>query len=89
MTRRALYTAWAALIALSLGSTALSLSAVWAVGPIVAGVAVLLLAWWKARIILSQYLELATAPEWQRGFDVALAALCLLLLGLYLMPQVL
>jgi nitric oxide reductase NorF protein len=86
MTRRGLYVAWGALIALSLGSTALSLSALWTLWPAAAGVAVLALAWLKARIILSRYLGLAAAPTWMGRFDFALAFLCLLLLGLYLLP---
>ncbi|MFP7674476.1 nitric oxide reductase F protein [Marivita sp. S0852] len=86
MTQRSLYIAWALLVALSLGSTALSLSGVYVQWPVAAGVAVMVLAWQKARIILAQYLGLASAPTWRRGFDVALTALCLLLLGLYLVP---
>lgn len=86
MTRKALYIAWGALIALSLASTVLSLPAIWAHWPVATGVAVLGLAWQKARIILSQYLGLAQAPAWRRGFELALGLLCLLMLGLYLMP---
>lgn len=86
MTRRALYFAWGCLIALSLASTLLSLPGLWAHWPVVTGIAILVLAWLKARIILSQYLGLAAVPSWRRGFDFALALLCLLLLGLYLVP---
>ncbi|MCX7568223.1 hypothetical protein OS189_17920 [Sulfitobacter sp. F26169L] len=51
--------------------------------------AVLVLAWQKARIILLQYLGLAEAPSWRWGIEFALALLCLLLLGLYLLPLIL
>ncbi|QYX56119.1 nitric oxide reductase F protein [Roseovarius sp. SCSIO 43702] len=88
MTRRSLLIAWALLVVLSLGSTLLSLSGVWVQWPVAAGVAVMALAWQKARIILAQYLQLAQAPSWRRGFDVALTALCLLMLGLYLAPLI-
>lgn len=86
MTRRALYIAWGSLIALSLASTLLSLPAVWTQWPMATGITVLLLAWLKARVILMRYLGLAAAPTWRRGFDFALAVLCLLMLGLYLVP---
>jgi hypothetical protein len=33
----------------------------------------------KARLILHHYLGLAGAPSWRRGFDMAVAAVCLLL----------
>lgn len=86
MNNRTLHIAWGALIVLSLGATLLSFAEIWAIWPIPAGIAVLALAWLKARIILSQYLGLVAAPSWRRGFEFALAALCLLLLGLYLLP---
>lgn len=79
--------AWAALIGLSLGSAALSL---WPWPPALspfAGTLILALAWLKARVILARYLGLAAAPFWRRGFEIALAAFCLLLLGLYLLPM--
>ncbi|WP_297771757.1 nitric oxide reductase F protein [uncultured Roseovarius sp.] len=74
------------LVLLSLGSTLLSLSGIWARWPVAAAVVVMALAWQKARIILGKYLGLVQAPGWQRGFDVALTGYCLLLLGLYLAP---
>ncbi|SDG41315.1 nitric oxide reductase NorF protein [Celeribacter baekdonensis] len=89
MTHRSLYIAWALLVALSFGSTALSASGIWAQWPIVAGVAVMALAWQKARIILADYMGLQRAPRWRRGFDVCLTGLCLLMLALYAAPLVL
>ncbi|WP_296764194.1 nitric oxide reductase F protein [Sediminimonas sp.] len=78
--------AWGWLIVFSLGSTVVSL---WHWPPhlaAVAGAAVLTLGWLKARVILARYLGLAAAPFWHRGFGIALALFCLLLLGLYLLP---
>lgn len=86
MTPRILFIAWAVLIALSLASTILSVSGIWAHWPVITSIAILGLAWQKARIILAQYLGLAAAPSWRRGFELALALLCLLMLGLYLVP---
>jgi len=86
MLRDPLLRAWAALLALSLGSTAVSL---WHWPPgltAVGGGIILTLAWLKARVILGRYLGLAAAPFWRRGFNLSLALFCLLLLGLYLVP---
>jgi len=52
----------------------------------IAGVIVLLLALMKARIILSRYLGLASAPSWRRGFNLSLSFFMLAALGLYLIP---
>ncbi|EPX81477.1 cytochrome C oxidase subunit IV family protein [Litoreibacter arenae] len=52
------------------------------------GSLVLALALLKARVILSRYLGLADAPSWRRGFNLALTLFCLILLGLYLFPQI-
>ncbi len=51
---------------------------------LVAGVLILLLALFKARIILSRYLGLSQVPTWRRGFNLSLSLFCLMLLGLYL-----
>lgn len=63
---------WAALVALSALTTALT-----AFDPARAGLVlgVLVLAGAKARLILGHYLGLCAAPAWQRGFDLALVAL--------------
>lgn len=50
----------------------------------ITGVMVLILALFKARVILSRYLGLWAAPSWRRGFNLSLTAFCLLMLGLYL-----
>ncbi len=82
-----LHIAWGSLMVLSLGSTLLSQPDIWALWPVAAGIGALVLAWLKARIVLSRYLGLAAAPSWQRGFEISLALFCLLLLGLYLLPH--
>ena len=86
MKHQKLHIAWGALMAFSLGSTLLSRPDIWALWPAAAGISALMLAWLKARIVLSRYLGLAAAPSWQRGFEISLAFFCLLLLGLYLLP---
>lgn len=77
---------WLVLIALSLISTVLALAVGHAQGwPLkVGGLAILLLALAKARIILGSYLELNHAPRWKRGFDFVLWLFGLGFAGLYL-----
>lgn len=73
--------AWAVLVALSAASTLLAASGI-------AGAAlalpVLVLSGLKAHVILKDYLRLATAPAWLRGFDLGLALLILTFAGLAL-----
>ncbi|MBW0157083.1 nitric oxide reductase F protein [Sedimentimonas flavescens] len=78
--------AWVWLVGLSLGSTviATSVARIEGVGITLAGATILVLAWAKARVILSRYLGLAQAPFWHRGFSIVLAIYCAGLLGLYL-----
>lgn len=64
--------AWLWLLALSAASTALAASGAAGAG---FALAVLGLAGLKARVILQDYLGLAAAPAWARGFDLALALL--------------
>ncbi|MET1415404.1 hypothetical protein ABVF61_24240 [Roseibium sp. HPY-6] len=52
------------------------------------GILVLILAWMKARVVLSRYLGLWQAPVWLTGFNWALGLFCLLLLGLFLIPEI-
>ena len=85
MPRDPLLRAWIALIAFSLGSTAVSLWSWPAHLTAVAGALVLTLGWLKARVILARYLGLVAAPFWRRGFEISLALFCVLLLGLYLL----
>jgi hypothetical protein len=89
MTPHALITGWLALLVFSFGSTLISVWPVPSQWQAVAGVAILVLAWLKARVILVRYLGLARAPFWARGFGVSLALFCGLLLGLYLIPVML
>jgi hypothetical protein len=71
--------AWAALVILSAGSTGLAVVEASGVLPVLA---VLALAWVKARIILRHYLGLGLAPAWSRGFGLALALYMILVMGL-------
>lgn len=78
--------AWAVLIALSAGSTAIALlrpaGGGWAVRA--AGIAILAIAAIKAHMILARYLGLAQAPQKLRGFDLVLGLFGLIAAGLYL-----
>ena len=78
--------AWIWLIGLSLLATAVALGQPWLAAGIswLAGLVVLTIAGAKARIILSDYLELALAPQILRGFTFALALFLLAASGLYL-----
>lgn len=71
--------AWIFLIALSMGSTLIALSGQ---SGLLASLAILLLAWGKARVILRQYLGLAQAPGWSRGFSLVLAIYMIVAMGL-------
>lgn len=73
--------AWAALIALSLGSALATLAGL---PPKAAGLAILLLGVIKARVILARYLGLAAAPGWLSGFFAVICLWGLLTAGLYL-----
>lgn len=86
MTVRSLIVAWGALLLLSLGSAVLAQGAGWSLWPVPFAVIVMGLAWFKARIILLQYLKLSQAPSWRRGFQIVSAFMCLLLLASYLAP---
>ncbi|RLJ59367.1 cytochrome c oxidase subunit IV [Litoreibacter meonggei] len=83
----ALTRAWVVLIALSGLSAVVSTMMDRGFDTRIMGSVVLALALMKARIILSRYLGLADAPSWRRGFNLTLTLFCLLLLGLYLFPQ--
>ena len=89
MPPRALIIGWSALIALSMGSTLMSLWKIPSGWQALTGTVTLLLAWLKARVILGRYLGLMHAPFWARGFGISLAIYCVLLLGLYLTPLIL
>ena len=86
MTMRALILGWAMLIGFSTVSTFVSILPVPSQWHAASGAIVLLLAWLKARVILSRYLGLCAAPFWARGFGLALGVFCTVLLGLYLIP---
>ncbi|WP_306144037.1 hypothetical protein [Roseibium sp. MMSF_3412] len=80
--------AWFSLLIISCASVmvaagAAQMHAAWGTGALV-----LVFAWIKARIVLSRYLGLCQVPRILSGFNWALGLLCLLLLGLYLAPEV-
>ncbi|WP_243405111.1 cytochrome C oxidase subunit IV family protein [Pelagivirga sediminicola] len=79
--------AWLALLGLSVLSTVAAAAISAGFDARVAGVIVMALALMKARLILSQYLGLADAPSWRRGFNAALIVFVLIALGLYLIPS--
>ena len=78
--------AWLTLLVLSAATTGLAVSQFalsgWMID--VCSAALLMLAWLKARVILSRYLGLATAPAWLRGANLVLALYAALLLSLTL-----
>jgi hypothetical protein len=73
--------AWVLLLALSAASTAMAASGL---GGAALVLPILTLAGLKAHVILRDYLRLATAPGWLRGFDLGLALLILAFAGLAL-----
>ena len=76
-----LHRTWAALIALSLATAALSASHP-ARAALVLGI--LTLSGLKARLILRHYLELHQSPPWARGFDLVLLLLLIVFAALAL-----
>ncbi|NDR58148.1 nitric oxide reductase F protein [Aliiruegeria sabulilitoris] len=83
---KSLTRAWFALILLSGASAANAVMVSRNAVPTIAGVAILLVAWMKTRVILSRYLGLWQAPSWRAGFNGVLGVYCLFLLGLYVVP---
>lgn len=79
--------AWIALIALSGCSAVVSALVDGGLNRSLAGAAILLLALFKSRVILSRYLGLWQAPSLLRGFTITLGFFAALLLGLYLIPN--
>ncbi len=73
--------AWVLLLALSAASTVLAASGI---GGAALVLPVLALSALKAHVILRDYLGLAAAPVWLRGFDLGLALLILAFAGLAL-----
>ncbi|WP_068116794.1 hypothetical protein [Tropicimonas marinistellae] len=80
--------AWSALLLLSGLSTVIASLVTRGLAPVAVGGAILVLAWLKARVILSRYLGLWKAPGWRAGFNWVLGFYCLLLLALYFVPTV-
>ena len=87
MTRDPLLRSWCLLLGFSLASTAAAISVdAGLLGPL-AGTVILVLAYLKARLILANYLGLAGAPFWRRGFNLAIGLYMMLLMALYLIPE--
>lgn len=80
--------AWACLLLLSAASVLIASGFADTLSSGMTGALVLGFAWMKARVVLSRYLGLWRAPAWLSGFNWALALFCLLLLGLFLIPEV-
>lgn len=81
-----LFRAWIWLIVLSLMATALALGqhALPQLAARPVGLAILLIAGLKARIILADYLDLRAAPPILRGFSAALGFFLMVAAALYL-----
>jgi nitric oxide reductase NorF protein len=86
MRTAAVTRAWLHLLILSAASVLLAAWSGAVPGPTTIGALVLVIAWLKARVILSRYLGLWQAPSWQSGFNWGLGIYCLVLLGLFLAP---
>lgn len=84
MQPRSLISGWLILVALSMVTTALTV--VDAPGPLATAVAagVLLLAWSKARIILSRYLGLSGSRFWMGAFSGAIAGFLVTVFAIHL-----
>lgn len=87
MLRDRLWRSWIWLLVWSLASTAIAVAITQDLAGASAGAAILLLAYLKARLILARYLGLAEAPSWFSGFKLAIGGYMLLLLLLYLIPE--
>jgi len=83
---RTLVRAWLTLLAFAAATSGLAAVVGPPPVPWLVALAVLALAWLKARVILVHYLGLAAAPTWRRGFEVVLALYLLLLFALFLLP---
>jgi hypothetical protein len=79
--------AWAAMSALTLAAIPLGGAA--SAGPLgpALTIALLLVTFLKARVLLAHYLELAHAPEWNRALSAALLALLAILAALALLAR--
>ncbi len=86
MTSNPLARAWLFLLLLSGASTVLAVLVAQGLSQTAIGAAILLVAWMKARVILSHYLGLRQAPAICAGVSWVLAFYCAALLGLYLVP---
>lgn len=79
--------AWAGLLLMSAASVLIAAGFTDRLSAGATGALVLVFAWMKARVVLSRYLGLWQAPTWLSGFNWVLGLFCLLLLGLFLVPE--
>ena len=79
--------AWTGLLLLSAASVLIAAGFTDKLSVGATGALVLVFAWMKARVVLSRYLGLWQAPTWLSGFNWVLGLFCLLLLGLFLVPE--
>ncbi|GAB2187854.1 hypothetical protein [Roseibium sp. LAB1] len=86
MTLPSISLAWIALLGLSAATVLVTTGGTGHFSPGLFGGLLLLLAFIKARIILSRYLGLWQAPVWLSGFSWVIGFYCLLLLALYVAP---
>lgn len=80
----ALVRGWLLLVALSVMTTALTVTETHGSARIAAAAGVLVLAGFKARLILARYLGLARSRFWMGTFDLALGGLIALAFVIYL-----
>lgn len=83
MPARDLVEAWVALVALSLGTVLLATADVSGRGATFVAAGVLVLAGFKARVILTRYLGLAGSRFWTSAFDLAIGLFLALSLALH------
>ncbi|MEC9472622.1 MAG: cytochrome C oxidase subunit IV family protein [Pseudomonadota bacterium] len=86
MTLPSVTLGWIALLGLSAATVLVTTGGTGHFSPALFGGLLLLLAFIKARIILSRYLGLWQAPAWLSGFSWVIGFFCLLLLVLYVAP---
>lgn len=83
MPERDLIQAWIALVVLSMGTVLIASAGTSGHSGTVMAVSVLVLAGFKARVILSRYLGLSGSRFWTRTFDLVIGTFLTVSFGLY------